>query len=289
MKKLIILLLCLLLLAGCAAAYDGPTREEPRLTEYQVRHYSFFSDEVWEDRSTYAYDIYGNQVQIMEYDDGELSCVTKLRYDDRGNEISETLWDHSGWFPYIKRRIKQTYDDQNRPLTHTIYDMWGRKVGQSTYTYDDEAHTTTWSNGEGDHVVYYYGADGRHLRSVSDTLGGSYETVYEYDERGNRTGFTEWKDGAIFSRYEAGYDDQNRQIWFKRYDENNDLTSQAAYVYDDEAHTMSYDKPGGGKRIEYYHEDGRPALIEDYNEDGELSMVQMYTYRDIRVPMKGEE
>ena len=41
MRKLLSLLLGILLLSGCAATYDGPTRTVPQLTEYTVTHYYY--------------------------------------------------------------------------------------------------------------------------------------------------------------------------------------------------------------------------------------------------------
>lgn len=286
MKKFIILVLSVLLLAGCAETYDGPTEGVLRLTEYYVSSRYYFSEETSEKRTTYAYDVHGNRVQETHYDEGELTGIRKLRYDDRGNEISETVWDYSGWIPYIDRRVKQTYDDRDRVLTYTNYDMWGRKTGESTYTYDDEANTTRWENGDGDWVIYYYDEDGRHLRSV--TRDG-YETVYSYDERGNRIGWVDTKDGVLFGAYEAGFDEQNRQIWGKRYDENRQMISQTAYSYEDGEQTVTIGKTDGGKRVEYYAEDGRLELVEDYDSRGELTMIQHYIYREIRVPADGEE
>ena len=102
MKKLICLMLAVLLLAGCAKTYDGPPQTVPRLTEYTVAHYyAFFDTEEhhYTNRTVYAYDIYGNQVRSMEYRDWELKSVTNMKHDDRGNEISLTGWDHSGWIP----------------------------------------------------------------------------------------------------------------------------------------------------------------------------------------------
>ena len=86
MKKLLSILLGILLLSGCAATYDGPTRTVPQLTEYTVSHYYAFwgNEEVhYRDRTVYAYDIYGNRVREMEYRDNELQIVTNLKYDDR--------------------------------------------------------------------------------------------------------------------------------------------------------------------------------------------------------------
>ena len=288
MKKLLILTLCILLLTGCAETYDGSTEAVPVLTEHHVRHISPFTDNTMESRYTFAYDIYGNCVQTMEYDDGELVSVTKTRYDDRGNMISETRWDHSGWIPHIERRIKRTYDDQNRELTYTSYDMWGRKTSESTNTYDDEVHTTTYENSYGDQVIYYYDENGLLLHDISTGAAGTIETVYTYDAHGNRTGWTSTLNGEPQFRMESGYDDQNRQIWFKYYDETGIQLANTTYTYDDDAHTTTIKSEDGSIRIEYYHEDGRRSLIEDYNERGDLSMYQQYYYQDIRVPKKEE-
>lgn len=286
MKKLVPLLLAVLFLTGCAATYDGPTKEEPRLTEYTVRHYSPFFDElIGETRTTFAYDIYGNRVRAMEYQDDELERVINTRYDDRGNVISETVWDHTGWIPLISHREKHTYDDRDRLLTSVYRDGWGRETSRSTYTYDDEALTRTWANGEGDTQTAWLDENGNELRTLSE----SSETVCEYDDRGNRTGWVNYQNGMRYDSYQARYDDQDRQIWGARYDAAGNLESETEYIYDDEAHTMTRQKGDGSRRVEYYHEDGRYHRIEDYSADGKLTMLQQYTYRDIQVPADREE
>ena len=286
MKKLLSLLLCILLLAGCApTTYDGPTQTVPRLTEYTVDHYYAFFDteEVhYTNRTVYAYDIYGNRVREMEYRDDELQSVTNLKYDDRGNEISRSDWDHSSWLPKYEGRTEQTYDDQNRQTSYIHYDFWGRQDSGSWYTYDDEARTRTWTNDSGDTQTTWFDENGNELRQVS----GEYETVFHYDDRGNRTGWTSYHNGQFFDRYEARYDDLNRQIWGGRYDANGTLTSQTEYVYDDDQGIKTYHKNDGGRRVEYYHGDGRPHMIEDYDADGKLTMLQRYYYQDILVPAK---
>lgn len=287
MKKLIALVLCILLLAGCAKTYDGPTKTVPRLTEYTVDHYYSFFD--WEEqhytsRTVYAYDIYGNRVREMEYRDDELQSVTNRKYDDRGNEISRSDWDHSGWLPKYEGRTEQTYDGQNRQTSCIHYDFWGQQDSASFYTYDDEARTRTWKNDSGDTQTTWFDENGNEIRQVS----GEYETVYHYDDRGNRTGWDSYQNGQPFDRYEARYDDLDRQVWGGRYDANGTLTSQTEYVYDDEQGMKTYHKKDGGRRVEYYHGDGRPHMIEDYDADGKLTMRQRYYYRDIQVPAKEE-
>ncbi len=289
MKKLLSLFLCILLLAGCAATYDGPTVSKPMLTEYTVDHYYAFFD--WEDvhyteRTVYAYDIYGNRVRSMEYRDGEPDSVTNLKYDDRGNEISRTTWDHSGWIPKFDRRTERTFDEQGRILSYESYNFWGRVVSGSYYTYDDENGIRTYRNEDGEVLqTTWYDENGNDIRQTA----GEYETVYQYDDRGNRIGWISYKNGQPYDRYEARYDEQDRQTWGARYDAAGKLTSQTEYVFDDEAHTMTYLKNDGGKRIEHYHADGRLHMIEDYNSEGKLTFLQRYYYQDIQVSAEGGE
>ena len=128
----------------------------------------------------------------------------------------------------------------------------------------------------------WYDENGNEVRQVS----GEYETVYHYDDRGNRTGWTSYKNGQFFDRYEARYDDQNRQIWGGYYDADGNLSNQTEFLYDVETNTKTYFKNDGGKRVEHYHADGRPHMIEDFNADGKLSLLQRYYYTDIQVPSK---
>ena len=286
MKKLLSLLLSILLLSGCAATYDGPTKTVPQLTEYTVTHYYYAfgrTEEVhYRDRTVFAYDIYGNRVRSMAYRDDELQSVTKLKYDDRGNQISRTEWDHSGWLPKYEGRTEQTYDAQNRQTSYIHYDFWGRQESASWYTYDDEARTRVWTNDLGDTQTTWFDENGLEIRQVSE----EYETVYHYDDRGNRTGWTSYKNGQFFDRYEARYDDQNRQVWGGYYDADGNLSNQTEFLYDGETNTKTYFKNDGGKRVEHYHADGRPHMIEDFNADGKLSLLQRYYYTDIQVPSK---
>ena len=288
MKKLIALFLTILLLGGCAATYDGPTESKYVLTEYTVTHYYNFFDwgeETQTSRTVYAYDIYGNRVREMEYEEGELGSVTNVKYDTRGNEISRSDWDHTGWIPKYKGRTEQTYDEQNRNTSYIYYNFWGRQESGGWYTYDDEARTRTWTNDQGDTQTAWLDENGKTIREVS----GEYETVYEYDENGLRMSWITYENGQLFDRYQAEYDDKGRQIWGGRYNAAGELESQTRWEYNDEAHTCTTYRPDDRVRIEYYDADGRLHYIEDYDDEGKISMAQRYYYTEIQVPADGKE
>ena len=283
MKKLLSLLLCILLLCGCAATYDGPTKTVPRLTEYTVDHYYAFFD--WEEqhytsRTVYAYDIYGNRVREMEYRDDELQSVTNLKYDDRGNEISRSDWDHSGWLPKYKGRTERTYDEQNRQTSYIHYDFWGRQDSGSWYTYDDEARTRTWKNDSGDTQTTWFDENGNEIRVVS----GEYESIYRYDDRGNYICKELFKNGQPIQRYEARYDEQNRQIGYGWYDSDGNLTFQSESLYDELGRKTGIVEYEDGTLVTTtelrYDDQNRKIWGETHDADGRLTNHWEYIYDD---------
>ena len=284
MKKLLAIFLTILLLSGCAATYDGPTESKYVLTEYEV-HHTVFDTIDYTNRSQYAYDIYGNRVREMEYQDDELESVVNRKFDHRGNCIREVYWDHSGWLVRFERRVEKTFDEQDRLLSYVVYDLFGRTQSQTHYTYDDESGTRITKDESGIIQTAWLDENGNEIREVA----GEYETVYEYDERGFLTGWISYQNGALLDSYKARYDEQGRQIWGGRYNANGELESQTRWEYDDEAHTCTTYRPNDRVRIEYYDADGRLHYIEDYDDEGTISMVQRYYYTEIQVPADGKE
>lgn len=282
MKKLLCLFFCLTLLCGCARTYDGPTDTVEMLSEYVTVHRSSITGNSWKARTTFAYDIYGNLASHREYRDDELDTVTNYRYDDNGNEKTQTRWDHSGLIPHIDSRTDTTYDDQGRVLTVIHKNMWGAEESRVTYTYDDENYIKTHTySGDGLVTTYYCNENWETLRATN-TMG--MEDIFTYDENGYLIRTESFQNGVSmgYSVYEN--DDQGRAIHWANYDENGALYSESTCVYDDEARTMTQTKSDGGIRITYYTPDGRTNLIEDYNKDGDLQLYQQYTFREIRVP-----
>ena len=285
MKKLLSLILSLLLLTGCAVTYDGPTQSREVLTEYYCVSYDSFGA-VWNTtRSTFFYDVNGNLARKLWYRDDELTDETRTRYDENGNAVREISIDHSGLIPLRTGIDKTTYDDQGRILERIYCNGWGIETERTSYTYDDEARTQTWTDDDGQWSTTYLDDQGRVIRSVNFQGG---ESIYEYSTDGLRRVITSYQSGALLSTHETIYDEQGRLIGSNLYDENGQPESQVEYVYDDEANTKTQPKTNGGWRVEYYDAEGRTYLIEDYDETGELTMYQQYTYQEIQVPAETE-
>lgn len=287
MKKLLALALCALLLAGCTAAYSGPTETVWALTQAETTHYSTYNDATMVSRTTSAYDTYGNLVRSCAYSDGELESETKMKYDEQGNLISKVVWDHSGLIPHPTSRTNYTYDDQNRPLTTTYRNGFGFRTGCDEYVYDDEAGTVTWE-GTYDTQTTYRNENGDPLRVLTYTKvsGGSFETLYEYDAQGREVKCTSIYDGEPGMTTETAYDDQGRITETKSFDADGSLLSHNTYTYGE--NTMTETRMSGYTVVTTYHPDGRVDKIEHFNEDGNLGILQQHTYQEIQVPVKEE-
>ena len=279
MKKLIALILSILLLTGCTAAYDGPTVSVWVVTELTVEHYDTFLDTTAK-RIVCAYDIYGNPVRYMEYRGNELQSVYKLKYDDRGNCIREVSWDHYGLIALPGSRIIRTYDDQNRQTSCVTYNFWGRQESGTWYTYDDEARTQTKKTDSGDSQITWFDENGNEIRYVS----GEYESIYRYDDRGNCISTEQLQNGQTFQRYEARYDEQNRQIWEGRYDSTGNLTRHTEYLYDELGRHTGIVRYSNGKLSstteKRYDDQNREIWSGTYDPFGRLPDHWEYSYDD---------
>ena len=287
MKKLLALSLCALLLAGCTAAYDGPTETVWALTELETTHYSTYNDSTMVNRTTSAYDVCGNLIRSCVYYEGELESETKMKYDDRGNLVSEVVWDHGGFLPYPTSRTSYTYDEQNRPLTITYRNGFGFRTGCDEYVYDDEAGTILW-DGTYDTQTTYLNENGSPLRVLTYTKvsGSSFETLYEYDAQGRAVKWSTHSDGGSDSSGETAYDDQGRIAETKTFDADGTLLSRNTFTYGE--NTTTEVRMGGYTIVTTCHPDGRVEKIEHFDEDGNLAILQQYTYQEIQIRAKEE-
>ncbi len=295
MKKCLSLLLCILLLTGCANIYDGPVQKERVLSQKTSYHY-YYLDEAYTTRERYDYDINGNLARVLSYntqllESEKLSWETRTRYDDQGRKTSETGIDHSGWFSHATQRESYTYDDQGRVLTHTYRDFWGRMTNETAYAYDGATEKRTYTSvNDGvtsvSSYTQFYNEAG--LPEKLQAEDGD-ENRYFYDGRGNLTRREDWVEGKLYSTAQWEYDEQDRQICFTACDAYGALQIQLFYEYDDTNRTMTRTNSDGSKRVEQYDENGDLVTVTDYDSDGEPQMEEHYFYDYIEVPADKED
>ena len=286
MKKLLIPLLAALLLCGCAATYDGPATTVMVLNETRTEGFWDSGELAYSYRTVYAYDIYGNQAQWIEYIDDEAIEKRINRYDEQGNLLRSEDYDLEGWFPKRTSRTECTYDDLGR-VTSVTHDYGGGDKSSYTVTYDDEANTQT--NHYTDSISVRYYNDAGHLTRIehSDAEGNLIITDYTLRPDGQHLSATSITNGVVdFSmRYE--YDDQGRPI--RQFaTENGVETEQQRWEYNDEEHYAIRYNSNGSYQVTGYNADGTEKVQEFWDESGKLQSRTIYYYREIRVPVQEE-
>ena len=283
MKKLISLLLCILLLSGCAAVYDGPTESKFVLSRIETTYFGPSAEDSRYQRTEYAYDIYGNQSMELQYqirsgdEEDEPHLKTVRTHDEHGNCIRQRQYDVSGLFPRKLVDIRYEYDEQGRMTAH--HDKLEPQFSW-TAVYDDEARTmtctyphavsvswfdehgwtirqeTTFENGETSAIINEFRSDGQRISARYLESGGITLHSYTYDEQGRVLTMSETtEDGTeLLFRYEYG-----------------------------EKHMIQYN-PDGSKIVPSYNDDGSPHYFYHTDSADRITMDGMYRYTEIQVP-----
>ena len=283
MKKLISLLLCILLLSGCAKTYDGPTESKFVLSRIETTYFGTSAEDSQYQLTEYAYDIYGNQSMELQYqirsddEEDEPHLKTVRTYDEDGNCIRQRQYDVSGLFPRKLVDIRYEYDEQGRMTAHL-----DKKDPQFSWTavYDDEARTmtctyphavsvswfdehgwtvrqeTTFENGETSAIINEFRSDGQRISSRYLESGGITLHSYTYDDQGRVLTMSETtEDGTeLLFRYEYG-----------------------------EKHMIQYNSDGS-KIVTSYNDDGSPHYFYHTDSADRITMDGMYRYTEIQVP-----
>lgn len=283
MKKIIPLLLAAALLAGCVQTYDGPTEAKSVLTRTQT---TYLYEESQYQRTDYAYDIYGNEVMVLEYsirvhdEADEPYLKTRRTFDENGNITRQRQYDVSGLFPRKIVDIRYEYDDLGRMTAHldameeqyswtAVYDDDANSMtctyphAVSVSYFDEHGNTvrqeTTFQNGETSSIIFEFRADGQRISARYDEVGGTTLYSYAYDDQGRVLTVTETKDG------------ETREMF--RYEYQDDCTIQ--YNFD------------GTHIVTAYNADG--CITHKYHADssGYVTMDTQYYYTEIQVPKEG--
>lgn len=272
MKKLIPLFLFLLVLTGCAEAYDGPTVGKTVLASKE-EHYSYSGGEVTDCcRTEYTYDIHGNQSVILEYCNEEPTAKTVLRYDGAGNPIRQTRYDVSGWFPRKIADYHYRYDDQGRMVGSAL-----SGEPEITIIYDDEKGTRTTSS-EGSTIVEYFDEKGW----VTRIEYPGTDRVEEYERRadGEWIAIRTYTGGELESTLERTFDDQGRVI--HQYSTKDGVTAPGSHwEYTDNREIY---RDSSSESITEYNPDGTRHIRLDLDENGDIWCTTYYHYTEIQVP-----
>ena len=287
MKKRISLLLCLLLLTGCAATYDGPTEGKTVLSQILTTHYDPETGDSQYSRTDYAYDIYGNQSMELEYgirshdEEAEPHLKTLRSFDENGNIIRQRQYDVSGLFPKKLVDVRYEYDDQGRltATTHRPGEAWDN----DTTVYDDEARTRTYIGHNGT-AIDYMNELGWVIRTEQFFSDGR-AVLTEYDRRpdGQIAAMRDFENGELTTTLVYTYDDQGRVLTITEITESG---SELLFRYEYPDGCMIQYNSDGTKIVSAYKDDG--SIHHRYFTDSTDLITQdvMYYYTEIQVPAK---
>ena len=278
MKKLISLLLCLLLLSGCAETYDGPTVSKSVCTVMEMETYNPDGSISQNIREEYAYDIHGNRSQVLSWYDDDPYEKSILRYDDEGRLLRSDTCDAGSWLPFPRYTYIYTYDDQGRMTSTT--NRYRREKSTTTVTYDDEAKTRT-TTAYGGVTVEYLNEQGWVLRSEQVFTNGS-TVLTEFDRRpdGKPLAYRSYEDGILISETVITYDDQGRILTQTEIKDGiSTLLFSFEYGEDYEKRTDS----DGALTVIQYHPDGTMDCQVRYDESDRLQSMTRYSYTEIQV------
>ena len=285
MKKLISLLLCLLLLTGCAETYDGPTESKAVLSKILTTYYDPTGGDSQYGRTDYAYDIYGNQVMELEYrirteDETEEPYLKTLRaFDENGNITRQRQYDVSGLFPKKLVDIRYEYDEKGRMTAHL--DQMEEQYSW-TAVYDDEAKTMTCTYPHAVSVSYF---DDRGNTVRQETVfenGDTSGIIFEFDANGNRIS-ARYEETVGTTLHAYTYDDQGRVLTMtETTDGGTELLFR--YEYRDDC-TIQYN-PDGTQIVTTYNADGSEHYRYYTDSTDHVTQDSMCYYTEIQVPIE---
>ena len=275
MKRLIILLLCLLLLSGCAAE-----------TEYLL------SESIWDDgdgtpqRTGYEYDEAGRLIAQTTGDDdfcgmGSLYERIEFEYDDHGQLLREQIYDETGCIRV--REYVNAYDGSGQ-LVHFDSYTDGELFESRTNSYDEQGNLTRTefihrSPYSTDTIVENFDQAGNVYRSVTTSeLSGTVSSAFtEYFYEDGRLHQTQSDEGG---RMVYSYDRRGRLKRVERYlDEALDFYREFTYTADTETE-IQYEADGTiiTKQVRTYDRSGNLIKEEFFNSEGKCSGTGIYTY-----------
>ena len=233
--------------------------------------------------TTYEYDGMGNTLTCVysSTDYPEESYRTEFEYDGNGNLVKQSSYSTSGQMTSL---TIYEYDGDNRNTLYAYYYYYYESLEDETpsssgwesikYTYDDHGNTATrvyasgseygdgtnYENTYSESSVREYDADGNVTAcTISDSYGGTDNTISTYDSQGNMLTsenyyVDEYGDTGYrnVTKYEYYADGTTSWYWNGEYDREDNLTEETEAFYDEEGKTVNYRYESNYNYNKYY-------------------------------------
>ncbi|MFZ1987607.1 MAG: LamG-like jellyroll fold domain-containing protein [Minisyncoccia bacterium] len=208
--------------------------------------------------------------QRMEAEDNGDYVVKDYKYDSRGLLAQESLPYFGNGLakktPTTKKKLYLTYSYDTLARTNGI----GTVVGTTSTAYDDWKQTVTDANGNA--KDFFYDPFGNLSKVTEHNATTIYDTLYEYDGKGNLTKITD----ALSNVRNFTYDGLNRQLTSQDLHASGDtLYGTSTYAYDLANNRTQFVNPRNQTVNYTYDKLNRPAT-EDYT--GAAGTEKTYTY-----------
>jgi len=152
------------------------------------------------------------------------------RFDQQGNVVEEKELSETG---EVKAHIENQYDDQQRIVeVKTLVDD---HTSRSTFEYSDGLlvkELIHYDDGDFDTITHTYENDLLVRRELIDEDGEEeLAEVSSYDEKGRLLSFTEYRYGEQVRRIAMEYEEMDKPVREKVYDDNDDLQMENVNTY----------------------------------------------------------
>lgn len=312
MKKALIIMTSLMLLAGCSQTENAPEQSTTKYTDIETRQVQTAEDTetVTETDMSYA-ETEEEEVELPFHNEAKYKVYKKTTYsdnssyidiktyDEHDNVILRESYDGEGEFSHIKESAYEYDGDGNVVKQYESIDDYyvseyenGRKIryihyykGEISFEltheyYPNGDYKCGWFSYDGDepfmwsYYEYEYDENGRHsiCRELTDEGVPMNTDYYTYDESGNVAEKVIIKN----SDYYVDLDESRAVRRYKwTYDDNgNQLTSVITYESLDGVVSME-------DVTEFKYDEQDRLVSETLYHNGEFDMVTEYTYEDI--------
>ena len=228
---------------------------------------------------THSYDTMGNEIQTDSSDaDGKLTSHQTYSYDSMGQKTGQ-----SSTYYYDDFYSVSEYDGDYNILSYTSFNLDGSRERWSVYTYSENFRTETSYDTTGltGRTDTQYNEQGKTLweKSYDGTGKLTDETVYTYDEQGERI-------GQVYTRYSEDeytvteYNGDGDPVSRNTYSTDGTKTEWSVYTYSENfCSRKNYDTTGLTWQTDtQYNDQGNTLWEKSYDGTGKLTDETDYTY-----------